>query len=55
MSKFFEDLKSGLEEAIGYKRGKIKLRTKLIQLPEEPVEYKVEQIRNIRENDVIDA
>ena len=50
MSKFFKDLKSGLEEAIAYKKGKIKLRTKLIQLPEAPAEYKAEDIRNIRES-----
>jgi len=55
MSEFFEDLESGLKEAIAYKKGKIKLRTRLVQLPgiplpEAPTEYKAEDIRHIRES-----
>ena len=50
MNKFFEDLKLGLEEAIAYKKGKIKLRAKLIPFPEAPAEYKAEDIKHIRES-----
>ena len=38
MSKFFKDLKAGLEEAIGYRQGKVKLRSTTYVVPESPIE-----------------
>lgn len=40
MSKFFKDLKAGLEEVVAYKEGKIKLRSKNIKMPKFPAKYK---------------
>ncbi len=37
MGKFYKDLKAALEEAIEYRKGKIKLRTELIEVPEPPL------------------
>ena len=34
MSKFYKDLKAGLEEIIAYKEGKIELRSTTIEIPE---------------------
>jgi len=48
-NKFFEDLKIGLEEAIAYKKGKLDLRSELIEIPEPPAQYKAKQIKKIRE------
>ncbi len=48
-NKFFEDLKKGLQEAIDYKKGKLNLRSELIEIPEPPAKYKAKQIKNIRE------
>lgn len=50
MGKFFRDLKKGLEEAIAYKQGKIRLRSEIIIIPEPPKEYNAKAIKNIREN-----
>lgn len=49
MSKFFEDLKSGIEEAIAHKKGKLHLRSEDIEIPKPPVEYKARDIKKIRE------
>ena len=49
MSKFFKNLKAGLEDVIAYKKGKLDLRTELIDIPEPPTEYKSKQIKHIRE------
>jgi putative transcriptional regulator len=49
MSKLFKDLKAGLEDAIAHKKGKINLRSELIEIPEKPAEYQPQQIRRIRE------
>lgn len=49
MSKFYKDLKSGLEEIIAYKEGKLDLRSTEIEVPEPPAEYKAKQIKKIRE------
>lgn len=38
MSKFFEKLKKGLEDAIAHKMGKITLRTEVIEIPEPPAD-----------------
>lgn len=48
-NKFFEDLKTGLEEVIAYKKGKLDLRSELIEIPEPPAQYKAKQIKEIRE------
>jgi putative transcriptional regulator len=49
MSKLFKDLKAGLEDAIAHKRGRINLRSELIEIPEASAEYQSQQIRRIRE------
>jgi putative transcriptional regulator len=49
MSSFSEKVKKGLEEILEYKQGKTTLRTKLIELPEPPLEYGAEEIKKIRE------
>ncbi|HSX04711.1 MAG TPA: XRE family transcriptional regulator [Rhabdochlamydiaceae bacterium] len=48
MSKFFEDLKEGLEEAIEYQKGKKTLRTKTIEIPKPAKEYTAKDIKKIR-------
>jgi len=45
---FFQDLKSGLEEVIAHKKGKLNLRSVAIEIPEPPAEYKPHQIKKIR-------
>ncbi len=47
-NQFFKDLKSGLEDAIAYKKGKLDLRSDSIEIPEPPAEYKSHQIKKIR-------
>jgi len=49
MSSFSEKIKQGLEEILEYKQGKTTLRTKLVELPEPPLEYSAEEIKKIRE------
>ena len=50
MSKFYKDLKAGLEEIIAYKEGKKRdLRVTEIEVPEPPAEYKAKDIKKIRE------
>jgi putative transcriptional regulator len=49
MSTFSEKVKHGLEEILEYKQGKRTLRTKLIDLPEPPMEYRAAEIKKIRE------
>lgn len=44
MGKFYKDLKKGLEEILEYKKGKIKLRSEIIEVPEPPTEYKPKEI-----------
>lgn len=50
MSKFFKDLKSALEEAIECEKGKITLRSEVIEIPDPPRRLKAEDIKKIREN-----
>jgi hypothetical protein len=50
MGKFFKDLKAELEDAIAYKKGKLNLRSELIEISEAPAEYKPKQIKDIRES-----
>lgn len=49
MSKFYEDLKEGLQDVIAYKKGKIHLRSEAIEIPEPPAHYKPKDIKKIRE------
>jgi putative transcriptional regulator len=48
MSKFYEKLKEGLEEALAHKQGKITLSSEIIEIPEPPMEYKAKDIKKIR-------
>ena len=50
MGKFYKDLKNGLEEILQYKKGKLKLRSETIEIPEPPAEYKPKEIKNIRQS-----
>ncbi|MEX0940805.1 MAG: helix-turn-helix domain-containing protein [Candidatus Babeliales bacterium] len=47
-NKFFKDLKVGLEDVIAHKKGKLNLRSDIIEVPEPPSEYKPHQIKKIR-------
>ena|SRR5438445_11668251 len=47
--KFFKDLKAGLADAIAHEKGKLDLRSELVEIPEPPAEYKPKQIKKIRE------
>src|SRR5579872_313849 len=49
MSAFSEKIKKGLEEILQFEQGKKTLRTKFIELPEPPLEYKAKDIKKIRE------
>lgn len=48
MGKMFEILKEGLEEAIEFHRGNVKLRTKEVFLPDSPKKYKPNDIKKLR-------
>jgi len=48
MGKFYKDLKAGLDEALAYRRGKIKLHAEIIEVPEPPIEYRAKDIQKIR-------
>jgi len=50
MSKFFKDLKDGLEEVIAYKKGKITLRTEHIEIPDSPKKYNARDVKRIRKS-----
>ncbi len=50
MSKFYKDLKESLEDVVAYKKGKLKLRSELIEIPEPPEEYRAKDIKSIRES-----
>jgi putative transcriptional regulator len=49
MSRLFDDLKDGLNEMIAHKKGKITLRSEIIEVPEPPISYKPNHIKKIRE------
>ena len=49
MSKFFKDIKEGLEEAIEYRKGNIKLRSSTYIIPKPPSNYQAKDIKKIRE------
>lgn len=48
MSKFFEQLKEGLEEVLAHKKGEITLRSEVIEISEPPISYKAAHIKKIR-------
>ncbi len=48
MSKFFKDLKEGLEDALAHEKGKKTLRSKFIDLPAPPAQYTAKDIKEIR-------
>jgi hypothetical protein len=45
MSKLFNKLKAGLQDAIAHKQRKLNLRSETIVLPEPPVSYKAKEIK----------
>jgi len=49
MNALSQKIKRGLEEILEHTEGKRTLRTKLIELPQPPLEYKAEEIKKIRE------
>ena len=49
MSKFYDDLKAGLEDIVSYKKGKIDLRSTEIEIPRPPKKYKSSDIKKIRQ------
>lgn len=49
-NNLFENLKSGLEEAIAYEQGKIDLRTTSFAIPEPPPVLSKKRIKDLREN-----
>ena len=49
MSKIFDDIKKGLEEAIEYRKGNVKLRSSTYIIPNPPSNYKAKDIKKIRE------
>lgn len=49
MTKIFKDIKAGLEEAIEYRKGNVKLRSSTYAIPESPLHYKAKDIKKIRE------
>lgn len=48
MNKLLKDLKERLENGIAYKEGTIKHHSKIKEVPEPPIAYEAEDIRNIR-------
>jgi len=49
-SKFFKDLKAGLEDVVIYKKGTLTLRSENIEIPAPPAEYSAKDIKRIRLN-----
>ena len=49
MGKFYDDLKESFEDILAYRKGKITLRSEIIELPEPPLEYTAKDIKQIRE------
>ena len=48
MGEFFDDLKEGFEDILGYQKGRKVLRTKWVEIPEPPQEYTAKDIKRIR-------
>ena len=49
MSQLFKDLEQGFKEVLAYEKGQKKLRTRLIEIPEPPMEYQAEDVKRIRQ------
>lgn len=47
MSKLFQALKAGFQEAIEHDQGKLNLRSKFIEIPKLPARYKAKDIKEI--------
>lgn len=47
MSKLFKGLKKGLEEALAHSKGKITLKSEVIEIPEPPNDYSAADIKRI--------
>ena len=47
-NKLFKDLKAGIQDVLDYKKGKLDLRSELIDIPEPPMTYKAKDIKKIR-------
>lgn len=48
MTKFYKDIKSGIEDIVAHKQGKLDLRTIEIEVPEPPIKYKAQDIVRMR-------
>lgn len=48
MGRLYDDLKEGLEECIACEKGKITLRSDLIEIPGSPEPYTAKKIKQIR-------
>lgn len=48
MSRFFKGLKKGLDQALAYRKGKITLKSEIVEIPEPPVEYIAKDVKRIR-------
>ena len=47
-NKFFKNLKACLKKAITYKKGKLVLQSKVIEIPEPSAQCKTKQIKKMR-------
>ena len=50
MSKFFNELKGGLEEALAYSEKRLTLKSEFIEIPEAPKEYRANDIKKTRKS-----
>lgn len=48
MGRLYKDIKKGLEEVVAYKKGKLTLKSELIEIPEPPEGYSPRKIKGIR-------
>lgn len=47
MSKFFDDLKQGLEDVTAYQKGKLPLRSEFIEIAEPPMEHTIKDTNHL--------
>ncbi len=50
MGKMFEMLKEGLDDILEHQKGKKKLKTKIIDIPEPAISYTPKDVKRIRES-----
>ena len=48
MPKFFDDMEAGLREAVAYEQKKQTLRSHIVELPREPMQYTAKDIKKMR-------